>query len=147
MAIRAAFVRIISRPLLVPIAMGSFGLWYGGYDISYITTKNLGSSIFPPAVKETTRSNKVASSISGLSMGSAFAYAFYATSNFKNVEFPNIEKGNFVKNFPSYIKNNVAVLKTLNVQRGVFVFVCSGFISGFTKGAVETYLNSGESKS
>lgn len=141
MAIRLFIVRLITRPVLVPIGVGSFGLWYGGFDVAYLVSRKIVTTFDSSLSTETTKSNRAISSLSGVSVGSLFLYGNYSGSPFKGIELPELQLKSFFRDLPTYVKSNIAILKSLNVSRGVVLFVTSGFLSGFSKSVVETYLS------
>ena len=141
MAFRLFVVRLITRPVLVPVGVGAFGLWYGGFDVAYLTSRKIATSFDSTLPTETSRKNRAISSLSGVTVGSLFAYANYKGSPFKGIDLPELQLKSFFKDLPTYIKSNFEVMKKLNVSRGVVLFVTSGFISGFSKCVVESYLS------
>ena len=141
MVVRAFILRVITRPVLVPIGVGSFGLWYGGFDITYIVSRKIALTIYPDLSSKTSSTNRIISSLAALSTGSTFAYFNYVTSPFKTIEFPELDSQNIFRQLPMYFKRNIQVIKSINLTRGIFLFVGSGCISGFCKCIVETYLS------
>ena len=141
MALRLFIVRLVTRPVLVPIGVASFGLWYGGFDVAYIVSRKVATTLDSDLPVKTSPTNRIISSIAGVSAGSLFAYANHTSSPFKNIEFPELQMKSFFRDLPQYIRANVEVMKTLNFNRGILLFVTSGFISGFSKCLVETYLS------
>ena len=141
MALRLFIVRLVTRPILVPIGVGSFGLWYGGFDVAYIVSRKIALTLDSKLPAQTSQTNRIISSLAGVSAGSLFSYLNYSSSPFKNVEFPELRMKSVFRDLPQYIKSNMKVLKNLNVNKGILVFVSSGFISGFSKCVVETYLS------
>jgi hypothetical protein len=141
MALRFFILRVVTRPVLVPIAVGSFGLWYGGFDVAYVVSRKIATTLDPDLPVKTSQKNRIISSLAGVSIGALFGFANYSSSPFKNIEFPELQMKSIFRDLPKYIKSNVEVLKTLNINRCIFLFVSSGFISGFSKCIVETYLS------
>ena len=141
MAARVFLVKLVTRPILVPIGVGAFGLWYGGFDVAYIVSRKVATKLNPDLPIDTSRKNRVISSLAGVSTGALFAYLNAATNPFNNVDFPELHWKSALKDIPVYMKSNFEVMKKLNVKRGIVLFVSSGFISGVCKSLVESYLS------
>lgn len=64
------------RPLLIPLGVGAFGLWYGSYDISHkVFSKVIKSGTHNPVmIKNRTLNAQVVSNFSGLTTGVVTIY-------------------------------------------------------------------------
>ena len=141
MALRVFITKLIARPILIPVGIGSFGLWYGAFDVSYIVSSKVAGTLDSSLVGKTTPTNKAISSLAGVSLGSVFVYASYVSSPIRTATFPEIELKSIMRQLPAYFKQNMEIIRNLNMSRGVLIFVGSGFISGFCKCFVECYLS------
>lgn len=43
--LRAKLLQILARPVLIPITVGGFGLWYGIYNITYQSTSFISNTL------------------------------------------------------------------------------------------------------
>jgi hypothetical protein len=126
--------KILARPVLIPLAVGGFGLWYGTYRLCYTGTSTIGNALLGYADCKS-QSSAVGCAISG---GIASLYI-------ENAMFPidwalpekQILKVSSVSDLGNYFKQNADSLKKFPVGRVYGMVIISGLVSGIVQTGTE----------
>jgi hypothetical protein len=132
----------IYRPLLIPLAVGGFGLWYGVYDISHsIVSKILvhGTSI-PKTIRNRTLNAGVVSNITGITSGIVTMYMsryMFPSVDINSESFLKLRSTSEVRSLLSKYSDVFKVYPFPRVLGAIFL---SGSISATVSVCAERYL-------
>jgi hypothetical protein len=139
---RAQLLKLFARPVLIPVAVGGFGLWYGTFNLTYLSTSFLGNSLLGAPKDPLPQSTKFIASGCGITTGIAawyvakLAYPSHWISPTATFEYQGL------KDLLPLAKNAISSLHNYPVKRLYSLVILCGVFSGFGKTTFERIFQS-----
>lgn len=131
--LRAKLLQILARPVLIPVTVGGFGLWYGSYNVTYQGTALLGNTILGSPKQVPSSSTRMVASGCGVTTGIASWYI--AKLLYPNTWVSPVATFHYrgVHDVIPLLKNSVESIKQYPVTRVYSLILFSGVVSGLSK--------------
>mmetsp|Transcript_23978 Transcript_23978/g.35192 ORF Transcript_23978/g.35192 Transcript_23978/m.35192 type:complete len:152 (+) Transcript_23978:73-528(+) len=138
--IRRRLLQLLARPVLIPVAVGGFGLWYGTFDLTYQGSYQASSLIFGGVTEHASKSARVVSGLVGISVGAGTMYM--ANSLYPSQWKPPTASFEFkgAKDIVPLIKNAMSSFQSFPIRRIYALVIMSGVASGLVRCATERIL-------
>lgn len=130
---RAKVLQVFARPVLIPISVGAFGLWYGTYNITYQGTSFLGNAILGSSTVPIPSSTKLIASGCGVTCGITAWYIIKTIYPTNWVSPASTFQYRGIHDIGPMIKNSITSLKQYPVLRLYSLVLFSGGVSGLSK--------------
>lgn len=133
MWVRTKLLQLFGRPVLIPISVGAFGLWYGTYNLTYQGTAFVGNMIFGSSSVPIPSSTKLIASGCGITCGitSWYIMKILYPANWISPAATFQYRG--VHDIAPMLKNSISSIKQYPVMRLYSLVLFSGGISGLSK--------------
>lgn len=128
------FIIFLTRPLLIPMAIGTIGMWYGAFDVSRFICRKA----FP--VSQVSKRNQLLAFFSSFSASAVILYM----GKDKILSGPNNDKlkmPEFTVNLQSFVKASTDYFKRFPGKNVVIALMATGGISGLICGTIEWNLS------
>jgi hypothetical protein len=130
---RAKALQILARPVLIPVTVGGFGLWYGTYNLTYQGTAFLGNTVLGSPKEPASPSTKMIASGCGVTTGIASWYIAKLVYPNRWVSPAATFQYRGVQDIVPLLKNSLESIKQYPVMRVYSLVLFSGVVSGFSK--------------
>ena len=140
--LRVKLLQILARPIVVPIAVGGFGLWYGSFKISYQSSNFLGNTFLGTSKISLPQSSRYIASICGVTVGLVTWYSIkFIYPNDWSFPVSTFEYKS-IKDIVPLIKNSFSSIQNYPLKRLYSLVILTGFCSGIGKTTAERIFQS-----
>jgi hypothetical protein len=131
--LRAKLLQILARPVLIPVTVGGFGLWYGTYNLTSQGTALIGNTVLGSPKQPTPSSTKMIASGCGVTTGIASWYIAKLLYPSQWVSPVATFQYRGVQDIVPLLKNSAESIKQYPVMRVYSLVLFSGVVSGVSK--------------
>jgi hypothetical protein len=140
--LRAKVLQVLARPVLIPISVGAFGLWYGTFNLTAQGTAFLGNTVLGAPKEPTPTSTRMIASGCGVTTGVTIWYLAKLVFPSSWVSPVATFEYRGVRDIVPLLKKSASSLKEYPVMRVYSFVLLSGAVAGLSKSIFERIFQS-----